>query len=190
MKSKRKVLARGPRAGAKKNSKGCKAKRAQKLPKRVSGSSGSGSRCDSGNLPKLADGVELRDYQTAFYHTALQRIDSGEGVLLADEMGLGKTIQVLAVLSNLCGSNPDHPCVVAVPKSMVAGWEDEAAKFVPHLKVTTVFNQDDVAVLEAALVGEKEKRHINIILTTHGTLTGHVSTFTDICKKRNKGLKK
>jgi SNF2 family DNA or RNA helicase len=50
--------------------------------------------------------------------------------LLADEMGLGKTVQVLVALAEIA------PILIICPASVMAGWEREAARWVPGRSVT------------------------------------------------------
>ncbi|MDG2124960.1 MAG: DEAD/DEAH box helicase, partial [Verrucomicrobiales bacterium] len=57
------------------------------------------------------------------------------GACLADDMGLGKTLQVIALLTHLKKSNPDHPSLLVVPASLVANWRAEFEKFAPSLNV-------------------------------------------------------
>ena len=62
---------------------------------------------------------------------------SGFCGLLADEMGLGKTLQTLAWLQ-LQRQHPDargKPALIVCPTSLVENWSEEAAKFVPGMKV-------------------------------------------------------
>ncbi|MGQ9663428.1 MAG: DEAD/DEAH box helicase, partial [Kiritimatiellia bacterium] len=57
--------------------------------------------------------------------------------LLADEMGLGKTLQTLAWLQ-LTPVDPTaqgKPALVVCPSSLTENWADEAARFVPQMRV-------------------------------------------------------
>jgi len=55
----------------------------------------------------------------------------GVGACLADDMGLGKTVQALAVLLTLAA---EGPILVVAPLSVVANWEEEAARFARDLQ--------------------------------------------------------
>jgi len=59
------------------------------------------------------------------------------GGVLADDMGLGKTLQTLALLVHATESRPG-PFLVVAPTSVVANWANEAARFTPGLRVTTL----------------------------------------------------
>ncbi len=79
----------------------------------------------------------LRDYQKGgvYWLRFLER--SRLGGILADEMGLGKTLQTLAWLS-LQRENPEaqgRPSLIICPTSLVENWAEEAARFVPRLRV-------------------------------------------------------
>ena len=64
---------------------------------------------------------------------------NGTGGILADEMGLGKTLQTLALLQHtrdisLQTLPESHVNLVICPKSVVAQWMNEAARFAPELR--------------------------------------------------------
>ncbi|MCX7590287.1 MAG: SNF2 family helicase, partial [Kiritimatiellae bacterium] len=64
--------------------------------------------------------------------------------LLADEMGLGKTLQALAWLQ-LPPVDPvarGKPALVVCPSSLTENWADEAARFVPHMRVLLLTGPD------------------------------------------------
>jgi len=56
--------------------------------------------------------------------------------ILADDMGLGKTVQTLAhILVEKEAGRLTHPALVIAPTSLMANWQDEAARFAPDLRV-------------------------------------------------------
>ncbi|MGJ4889520.1 SNF2-related protein [Bradyrhizobium sp. HKCCYLRH3099] len=58
------------------------------------------------------------------------------GGVLADDMGLGKTVQVLALLAlEKARGAITAPVLIVAPTSLMTNWFNEAAKFVPDLKV-------------------------------------------------------
>jgi len=69
---------------------------------------------------------ELRDYQRHGVDWLCFLRDAELGALLADDMGLGKTLQALCALRGRC--------LVVVPTSLLANWEDERARFRPELR--------------------------------------------------------
>ncbi len=83
--------------------------------------------------------AELRPYQHAGYAWLTFLRQHGIGGVLADDMGLGKTLQVLAMIA---AARAGRPSGSTVPRrratSVVGNWADEAARFVPSLRVTTV----------------------------------------------------
>lgn len=114
---------------------------------------------------------ELRPYQKAGVDWLHFLHEYGFGGILADDMGLGKTIQVLAFLQSLrenaqgkvSTNSPSAASLLVVPKSLMANWQREAAKFTPELRI-----------LEYYGAGRK-KEHENfddydIVLTTYGTM--------------------
>lgn len=59
----------------------------------------------------------------------------GFGGILADDMGLGKTLQVLTYLEYRRTHAGAAPNLIVCPTSVTHTWINEAARFVPHLKV-------------------------------------------------------
>jgi superfamily II DNA or RNA helicase len=80
----------------------------------------------------------LRDYQKTGVQWLLDHAANGHGGILADEMGLGKTLQSLSLLSALRRQWPDRPALVVCPKSLLANWHAEAARFTPDLTCLTL----------------------------------------------------
>ena len=116
---------------------------------------------------QLAEPLEsiLRPYQK--YGVNWLRFMEANGFcgLLADEMGLGKTLQTLAWLQ-LQRQHPDargKPALIVCPTSLVENWSEEAAKFVPGMKVLNLtgaerqdrwpqLSQVDIAVTSYAIL--------------------------------------
>lgn len=116
---------------------------------------------------KLAEPLEsiLRPYQK--YGVSWLRFMESNGFcgLLADEMGLGKTLQTLAWLQ-LQRRHPDakgRPALIVCPTSLVENWSEEAAKFVPGMKILNLtgserqdrwqqIDQTDIAVTSYAIL--------------------------------------
>ncbi len=86
----------------------------------------------TGNLDTV-----LRPYQKdgVYWLRFLER--SGFGGILADEMGLGKTLQMLAwiELERAHRDAGGKPVLIVCPTSLVENWAEEAARFVPDLRV-------------------------------------------------------
>ena len=96
--------------------------------------------------------------------------------ILADEMGLGKTLQTLTWI-NLDRTNKNSsntPVLIVCPTSLVYNWAEEAAKFVPHLRILTLSGSDrhskyadildcDIAITSYALL----RRDLEKLLETN-----------------------
>ena len=82
----------------------------------------------------------LRPYQLDGFRWLGSLWDARLGGVLADDMGLGKTLQVLATVARAeaRGDLADGPVLVVAPTSVVGTWAEEAARFVPGLRVATV----------------------------------------------------
>jgi superfamily II DNA or RNA helicase len=96
------------------------------------------------------------------------------GGVLADEMGLGKTLQTLAwlALERLQPAAQGHPALVVCPTSLVENWAEEAARFVPQLKVLPLTGGDrhsrwdeiggaDLVITSYALVRRDAARYLD-----------------------------
>ncbi len=98
----------------------------------------------------------LRDYQKCGVQWLLDHAASGLGGILADEMGLGKTMQSLSLIAALRRQWPDCPCLVVCPKSLLANWRAEAARFTPDVTVLTLEGtrrrKDFAAISSAGIV--------------------------------------
>ena len=113
-------------------------------------------------LPQGFSG-ELRSYQKAGYDWLHFLRRNGFGGILADDMGLGKTVQVLTFLAWVSEAQQDAQHLVIVPRSLMANWEREAARFTPRLRVERHFGpgrpKTDIYFSDA-----------EVVLTTYGTL--------------------
>jgi superfamily II DNA or RNA helicase len=111
--------------------------------------------------PRTFQGT-LRDYQrhALGWFEALRRF--GFGGCLADDMGLGKTVQVLAML-DARRREQSGPSLVVAPRSVLANWAAEAARFTPRLRVLV----HDGADRETP--GD-HFRQVDLVLTTYGLL--------------------
>ena len=83
---------------------------------------------------------ELRPYQQRGYEWLSALRDLMLHGCLADDMGLGKTVQALALLQSELesGRNAGLPSLVVAPTSVVQNWADEAARFVPGMRVVVL----------------------------------------------------
>lgn len=108
---------------------------------------------------------ELRPYQKAGYNWFhfLQKYRFGG--CLADDMGLGKTIQTLAFLQKQkelgVQQQETRTSLIVMPTSLIYNWQNEAAKFVPNLRLlvhTGIGRTKEPAVFE----------QYDLIITTYG----------------------
>ncbi|MCK5688768.1 hypothetical protein KAI87_05825, partial [Myxococcota bacterium] len=79
--------------------------------------------------------IPLRDYQQHgldwLYMLHRHRLTG----ILADDMGLGKTAQALVLLALAKEREGPQPSLIIAPTSVIGVWRDEAARFLPDLKV-------------------------------------------------------
>jgi SNF2 family DNA or RNA helicase len=117
----------------------------------------------------------LRDYQQLGLGWFERLRELRMGGCLADEMGLGKTVQVLALLASQHESGarpvslpcqaavPAGPSLLVVPRSIVRNWMDEAARFVPQLRVVDVSHQ-------GRKLSDQTFSSCDVAIATYGTL--------------------
>ncbi|MGC1375665.1 MAG: SNF2-related protein [Anaerolineales bacterium] len=108
---------------------------------------------------------ELRPYQKAGVDWLHFLREYGFGGILADDMGLGKTVQVLVFLQSLREQTTGQVAasLLVVPKSLLANWQRESAKFTPGLRILEYYGA----------TRKKEPENFNdydIVLTTYGTM--------------------
>jgi SNF2 family DNA or RNA helicase len=100
----------------------------------------------------------------------------GFGGCLADDMGLGKTVQVLAMLASRART-AGKPSLVVVPKSLVWNWQQEAARFVPRLRMLVHVGptrSGNAPSFRRAVEGA------DVVLTTYGLLRKDVAFLREI----------
>ena len=100
--------------------------------------------------PKLGDYVSVRQSVGAlvrpmvlpepdesalfpYQRQGVEWLATHRAALLADDMGLGKTLQTIAALARLTGRGTVRGALVVCPRSLIATWEDELARWAPHL---------------------------------------------------------
>lgn len=84
--------------------------------------------------PKLLC-AQLKEYQLKGLTWLANLYEQGINGILADEMGLGKTIQSISLLAYLAEVHDIWgPFLVIAPASTLHNWQQELARFVPHLK--------------------------------------------------------
>jgi superfamily II DNA or RNA helicase len=119
---------------------------------------------------------QLREYQRQGLGWLFFLERFGFGGCLADDMGLGKTIQVLALFEARRVAPRDReqrPSLVVVPRSLVFNWKDEAARFVPRLRILEHIGPGRAKEAQAFA-------DVDLVLTTYGTLRRDMLLFKDV----------
>lgn len=122
-------------------------------------------------LPESLQSV-LRRYQRTGYRWLRMLDQYGMGGILADDMGLGKTLQVLAYLLAKKQEGVTQPSLIVCPASLVLNWAEEAARFVPELRVRAI---DGDAAYRAALVPHFQE--YDLIVTGYDLLRRDIDTY-------------
>ena len=118
-------------------------------------------------VPEGLDAI-LRPYQEQGLAWLAALWDANLGGVLADDMGLGKTLQCLALLERARerGQLDEAPVLVVAPASVVGTWAEEAARFVPGLKVVAIRATQARRGTELA----EEIRGAHLVLTSYTLL--------------------
>ncbi|WP_230398632.1 DEAD/DEAH box helicase [Novisyntrophococcus fermenticellae] len=120
-------------------------------------------------FPGHLEGV-LREYQIQGVRWMKKLASYSFGGILADEMGLGKTLQVLAFLAG--EGKKGIPSLVVAPTSLLYNWKQEAARFLPELKVLLIEGS-----------GERRRQllssclHYDLLVTSYTTLKNDIETY-------------
>lgn len=112
--------------------------------------------------PKLK--AKLRPYQQEGIKWMKYLYDNSLGGCLADDMGLGKTVQTIGLLS-LVYPKEKKPTIIVMPRSLLFNWQNELARFAPHLTVYTYYAGE--RDLDAAM------KH-QLILTTYALVRNDI----------------
>ncbi|NNM53067.1 MAG: DEAD/DEAH box helicase [Pseudomonadales bacterium] len=116
--------------------------------------------------PGSALQANLRPYQQTGLRWLHLLTRLGLGACLADDMGLGKTIQILALLLTL---QRTRPSLLVAPASLLANWQQEAARFTPTLRCLIVhpsaMRKDELLALDAERLAG-----VDLVITSYGTL--------------------
>jgi SNF2 family DNA or RNA helicase len=84
--------------------------------------------------------------------------------ILADDMGLGKTVQTMAhILTEKEAGRLTNPALVIAPTSLMANWQEEAARFAPGLKVLLLQGKERMDQFD-------QIDEADIVLTTYALL--------------------
>jgi len=87
--------------------------------------------------------ADLRPYQALGAAWMDSLVSVGFGGLLADDMGLGKTLQILTLLqARRERGDASGPVLLVLPTSLLHGWQEQAARFTPDLRLLTLHGSD------------------------------------------------
>lgn len=111
----------------------------------------------------------LRSYQTEGVKWLDYLYTNGMGGCLADDMGLGKTVQTIAML---CRTVPGQqsPSLIIMPRSLLFNWEQEFARFAPHISVATYYGTTRDL---------NESLKADVILTSYAVVRNDIRQFVE-----------
>ncbi len=115
----------------------------------------------------------LRPYQESGFRWLNYLREVQWGGILADDMGLGKTIQALSFMYYLKHEVGTLKALVVCPTTLMYNWQNEITKFTPGL---TFYIHHGGSRLRENL----QQDHIDIIITTYGTLRSDIKQFVDL----------
>ncbi len=115
----------------------------------------------------------LRPYQESGFQWLNYLREVQWGGILADDMGLGKTIQALSFMHYLKEETGSLKALVVCPTTLMYNWQNEITKFTPNL---TFYIHHGGGRLRENL----QQDHIDVIITTYGTLRSDIRQFTEM----------
>jgi non-specific serine/threonine protein kinase len=115
----------------------------------------------------------LRPYQESGFQWLNYLREVQWGGILADDMGLGKTIQALSFLHHLKEENGSLKALVVCPTTLMFNWQNEIRKFTPSL---SMYVHHGGARMRETLSHD----HIDVIITTYGTLRSDIKQFVEV----------
>ena len=115
----------------------------------------------------------LRPYQESGFQWLNYLREVQWGGILADDMGLGKTIQALSFIHHLKQENGILKALVVCPTTLMFNWQNEIKKFTPSL--TYYVHHGGSRIRE-----NLNQDHIDIIITTYGTLRSDIKQFVEV----------
>lgn len=122
------------------------------------------------NVPTPGLRGTLRPYQQSGLKWIKYLYDNKLGGCLADDMGLGKTIQTIAMLTTVY-PEAKRPSLIVMPRSLVFNWQEELARFAPHLGVEVYYGIS--RNLDRVLTGQ-------VILTTYAMVRNDIARLKDV----------
>jgi non-specific serine/threonine protein kinase len=115
----------------------------------------------------------LRPYQESGFQWLNYLREVQWGGILADDMGLGKTIQALSFIHHLKKENGTLKALVVCPTTLMFNWQNEIKKFTPDLRFYVHHGG-------ARMRENLDQEHIDVIITTYGTLRSDIKQFVEI----------
>lgn len=104
----------------------------------------------------------LRPYQDAGLRWLWFLYSERLSGLLCDDMGLGKTHQAMALLAATFSKAKGNKFIVACPTSVIFHWQDKLKRFLPDLRVYTLYgNTRDI---------DEFRNNYDLLLTSYGVL--------------------
>ncbi|MBC7423951.1 MAG: DEAD/DEAH box helicase [Ferruginibacter sp.] len=115
--------------------------------------------------PKIK--ATLRPYQQKGFEWLKMLAEINAGACLADDMGLGKTLQTICFITDRLEQVKEGIVIIVCPSSLIYNWQNEVAKFAPHLRTYIHHGQArDIANISAA--------NMDICITSYGTMRGDI----------------
>jgi superfamily II DNA or RNA helicase len=115
----------------------------------------------------------LRPYQESGFQWLHYLKEVQWGGILADDMGLGKTVQTLSFISYLKEEQKSIKALVVCPTTLMYNWRNEIEKFTPNV---SYYIHHGGGRLKESL----QQDHIDVIITTYGTLRSDIKQFVEI----------
>ena len=115
----------------------------------------------------------LRPYQQKGFEWLKLLSEINAGACLADDMGLGKTLQTICFITDRLEQLKEGVVLIVCPSSLIYNWQQEVAKFAPHLRTYVHHGQSrDISNINAA--------SMDICITSYGTMRSDIEQLSAI----------
>ena len=109
----------------------------------------------------------LRPYQQKGFEWLKMLAAINAGACLADDMGLGKTLQTICFIVDRLEQLNGGIVLIVCPSSLIYNWQQEMAKFAPHLRTYIHHGQArDISNITAATM--------DVCITSYGTMRSDI----------------
>jgi SNF2 family DNA or RNA helicase len=115
----------------------------------------------------------LRPYQQKGFEWLKMLSAINAGACLADDMGLGKTLQTICFIADRLEQVKEGMALIVCPSSLIYNWQQEVAKFAPHLR--SYIHHGTARNIESI-----NAQTMDVCITSYGTMRSDIEQLSAI----------